>query len=110
MTMDLICLSKAPLHIVPLFRYRDFENKLHHCVPLWLSVFFWNDHDKKSNSEWTPRCKIYDLQMMGITENELIREVDVEYLQLNKKVKSLSEFMNDYDKKCLRGENFMRWL
>ncbi|CAD6634162.1 BAG_1a_G0030510.mRNA.1.CDS.1 [Saccharomyces cerevisiae] len=98
MTMDLICLSKAPLHIVPLFRYRDFENKLHHCVPLWLSVFFWNDHDKKSNSEWTPRCKIYDLQMMGITENELIREVDVEYLQLNKKVKSLSEFMNDYDK------------
>ncbi|CAI4034536.1 hypothetical protein SMKI_10G3290 [Saccharomyces mikatae IFO 1815] len=98
MTMDLICLSKAPLHIVPLFRYRDFENQLHHCVPLWLSVFFWNDHAKKSNSEWTPRCKIYDLQMMGITENELIQEVDVEYLQLNKKVKSLSEFMNDYDK------------
>ncbi|CAI4044051.1 hypothetical protein SKDZ_10G3340 [Saccharomyces kudriavzevii ZP591] len=97
MTMDLICLSKAPLHIVPLFRYRDFENKLHHCVPLWLSVFFWNDHAKKGKSEWTPRCKIYDLQMMGITENELIQEVDVGYLQPNKKVKSLSQFMNDYD-------------
>ncbi|CAI4044123.1 hypothetical protein N7582_003281 [Saccharomyces uvarum] len=102
MTMDLICLSKAPLHIVPLFRYRDFENKLHHCVPLWLSVFFWNDHAKKNNSEWTPRCKIYDLQMMGITENELIQEVDVEYLQLNKKVKSLSEFMNDYDENAFQ--------
>lgn len=95
-TMDLICLTKAPLHIVPLFRYRDYENKLHHCTPTWLSISFWNDSTKKLNI-WHPRCKIYDLQMMGLTENEIKEEIAIEYMSAPPKVKSIVELMNTYD-------------
>lgn len=105
MTMDLICLSRAPLHVVPLFRYLDYENKLHHCSPTWLSIFFWNDSINDTD-DWRPRCKIYDLQMMGLTENDLVQKVDIEPLKPGKNIKSIEQFMDQYDigvfdfKKC----------
>jgi len=98
MTMDLICLSRAPLHIVPLFRAIDYEEKLHYCIPNWLSIFFWND-SSKSIDEWHPRCKIYDLQMMGLTDNEIMEQADIPYLSANiKKDHSISTVVSNYER------------
>lgn len=97
MTMDLICLSRAPLHIVPLFRYLDYEENLHYCIPNWLSIFFWND-STKGVGEWHPRCKIYGLQMMGLTDNEIVGQADIPYLRAQSKKKhSIKQLMSDYD-------------
>ncbi|GAV47364.1 hypothetical protein ZYGR_0H02050 [Zygosaccharomyces rouxii] len=96
MTMDLICLSRAPLHVVPLFRYLDYESKLHHCSPTWLSIFFWND-SMNGTDDWRPRCKIYDLQMMGLTENDVLGKIDIDYLKPGKGVESIQQFMDQYD-------------
>lgn len=98
MTMDLICLSRAPLHIVPLFRYLDYENKMYHCSPTWLSIFFWND----TSEGWFPRCKIYDLQMMGLTENDVMQDVSIERLQNEKQVRAISQLMDVYDDSVFR--------
>lgn len=96
MTMDLICLSRAPLHVVPLFRYLDYEKQLHYCIPKWLSIFFWNDSRKNSN-EWHPRCQIYDLQMMGLTANEIVQRAEVSHLEVNKNIKCITDLIEDYD-------------
>lgn len=96
MTMDLICLSKAPLHVVPLFRYLDYEGQLHNCIPNWFSIFFWNDIATKKE-QWSPRCKIYDLQMMGLTENEISEEQEIVSLKCNRKINSIARFIDDYD-------------
>lgn len=94
-TMDLICLTRPPLHMVPLFRYIDYKNQLHYCTPSWLSISFWND--TKRMMEWHPRCKIYDVLMMGLTETELKEEIALDTLQMENNSKSLSEFMATYD-------------
>ncbi|KAL3231531.1 Vacuolar membrane-associated protein IML1 [Nakaseomyces bracarensis] len=96
-TMDLICLSRPPLHVVPLFRYIDYENKLHHGIPPWLNIFFWNDKTKDT-TKWTPKCQIYDLQMMGLTDNEVVEKIELEYLSPTRKEKDLSTLMSNYDR------------
>lgn len=96
MTMDLICLSRAPLHVVPLFRYLDYEKQLHYCIPQWLSIFFWNDSTKNKH-EWHPRCQIYDLQMMGLTDNELVKRPEVPYLHCDKHTKSIADLIYTID-------------
>lgn len=96
MTMDLICLSRAPLHVVPLLRYLDYESNLHHCSPTWLSIFFWNDASK-SSGEWFPRCNIYDVQMMGLNENDIIKEVNIPYINPGKGVNSIFQLMTIHD-------------
>ncbi|GAV52376.1 hypothetical protein ZYGR_0AG03670 [Zygosaccharomyces rouxii] len=105
MTMDLICLSRAPLHVVPLFRYLDYEGKLHHCSPTWLSIFFWNDSINDTD-DWRPRCKIYDLQMMGLTENDVLGKVDIDYLKPSSDVKSIQQFMDQYDTDVFNFKKF----
>lgn len=67
--IDLVCLSRAPLHVTPLFRYRNEKNEVKHCVPSWLDISFWSSTDRYTN-QWIPRCKIYEIQMMGVMENE----------------------------------------
>lgn len=106
MTMDLVCLSSAPLHVVPLFRCLDYQNNLHYCVPNWLSIFFWNDTSKNAE-EWHPRCKIYDLQMMGLANNELLEDqVYIPYLKPSKKdVTSVLEFINEFDNHVFKSIN-----
>lgn len=96
MTMDLICLSRAPLHVVPLFRYLDYEKQLHYSIPQWLSIFFWNDSTKNKH-EWHPRCQIYDLQMMGLTDNELVKRPEVPYLHCDKHIKSITDLIQKID-------------
>ncbi|KAA8893832.1 hypothetical protein FN846DRAFT_1025469 [Sphaerosporella brunnea] len=121
MGIDLVCLSRAPLHMVPLFRYRnpassrDEENQLSrpgvsppkhsghqlqpgewvYAMPHWIDISFWSSasekktrrsrgpgsgkvekrkdpklQKKKAKQVFRARCKIYELQMMGIVENE----------------------------------------
>ncbi|SSD58645.1 related to Vacuolar membrane-associated protein IML1 [Saccharomycodes ludwigii] len=96
-TMDIICLTQPPLHIVPLFRYLDYSGELHHCIPIWLSISFWSEVLKKYG-KWHPRCKIYDIQMMGVTENELKEEITISPLVPFSSVKSLNEFIHQYEK------------
>lgn len=105
MTMDLICLSRAPLHVVPLFRYLDYKDVLHHCIPNWLSIFFWNDSSKDID-EWQPRCKIYDLQMMGLTDNEVVRQAGIEYLKPDPRIPSIFEMMQFFDCNIFKDEHF----
>jgi len=122
MGIDLVCLSKAPLHMVPLFRYRNptssrtEETHLRpgssppkhypahqpqpqpgewvYSMPHWIDISFWSSasekktrrnrgpantriekrkdpklQKKKAAQVFRARCKIYELQMMGIVEN-----------------------------------------
>lgn len=114
--IDLVCLSKAPLYTVPLFRYRsptpigdDHENVQRlglsppkgsgqqpqpgewiYAMPHWIDISFWSSssekktrrgrgkaekkkdtkQQKKAPQGFKARCRIYQLQMMGIIENE----------------------------------------
>ncbi|KAI5805190.1 hypothetical protein EDC01DRAFT_725733 [Geopyxis carbonaria] len=128
MGVDLVCLSKVPLHTVPLFRYRnpvvasrqtrDEEaqsmrgvpglsppksapsqqpqpGEWVYAVPHWIDISFWSAGSekktrrnrgptgrvekrkcsvklaKKKSQGFRARCKMYELQMMGIMENEV---------------------------------------
>lgn len=96
--LDIVCLSQPPLHIVPLFRYKD-PNKggeVSHCVPNWCDISFFKDLALKT-SQWIPRCKIYELQMMGVMENE-VNDLEIERFQAIKGAKSVIEAMDVYDK------------
>lgn len=66
--LDLVCLSQPPLHTVPLFRYRSRRGQVAHCVPKWCDTSF---YAPKLAGQWIPRCKIYELRMMGLMENEV---------------------------------------
>jgi hypothetical protein len=94
-TVDIICLSQAPLHIVPLVRYLDNQNRLKHCIPNWLDISFWTDSSQAVH-QWLPKCKIYELQMMGVMENEL-STVNINDLELTNYI-SAKEAMEAYDK------------
>lgn len=97
-SVDIICLAQPALHVTPLFRYRDHNGTLHHCVPGWIDISFWNEKSSMT-MQWLPRCKIYELQMMGIMENEM-SAVTVEHLKPadNVDVTSVVELMDEYDK------------
>jgi len=97
-SVDIICLAQPALHVTPLFRYRDYNGSLHHCVPGWIDISFWNEKSHRT-TQWFPRCKIYELQMMGVMENEM-SAVTVEHLRpvVNPDLNSVSELMDDYDK------------
>ncbi|KAH3680345.1 hypothetical protein WICMUC_000412 [Wickerhamomyces mucosus] len=99
LSVDIICLAQPPLHITPLFRYRDKVNdSLHHVIPGWIDVSYWAQENFRK-LQWLPRCKIYELQMMGIMENEM-NAIAVEPLQNSIFEKSITETMNKYDRAC----------
>lgn len=93
-TIDVICLSQPPLHVVPLFRYLDGQHKTHHCIPNFMDISFWSD-SSQSVHQWLPRCKIYELQMMGVMENELT-SVSINDLNLGS-YQNVVDAMNGYD-------------
>ncbi|SCV99331.1 LAFE_0A00804g1_1 [Lachancea fermentati] len=107
MTIDIICLTRAPLHIVPLLRYRDYDNRLRYCAPTWLSISFWND-SSKAQHEWHPRCKMHDLQMMGLTETEMKGEIAIDHMTVPSDVKSITEFMSKYDHCTFTDQRILR--
>lgn len=102
MALDLVCLSQPPLHIVPLFRYKDpnKDGEVSHCVPNWLDISFFKDASDFS-SQWIPRCKIYELQMMGVMENN-VNDLSIERLKNFKDPKSVIESMDNYDSDLFR--------
>lgn len=100
--LDIICLSQPPLHTVPLFRYRDEYGKVAHCVPKWCDVSFFSEASTNT-SNWIPRCKIYELQMMGVMENE-VKEIQVDRLHFKEKI-PITESMDAYDEKLFRPVN-----
>lgn len=104
MTMDLLCLSRPPLHVVPLFRTIDHSNKLHYCVLPWLPTFFWNESKTTVYEHWKSRCKIYSLQMMGMTDKEVVRETKIDNLKLTEpgEIKTFEQFMEKYDSEVFR--------
>ncbi|TGZ85488.1 hypothetical protein EX30DRAFT_361315 [Ascodesmis nigricans] len=130
MGVDLVCLSKVPLHSVPLFKYRnptvasangETEDQTQYtgvpglsppkqthtgfrppepgewvyAIPHWIDISFWSAASEKkarrrtSNNKYgfrkkeyriakrkpahgfRARCKMYEVQMMGIMENEV---------------------------------------
>ncbi|TID29990.1 hypothetical protein CANINC_001502 [Pichia inconspicua] len=102
-TVDIICLSQPPLHIVPLVRYLDNQNRLKHCIPNWLDISFWTDTNQAVH-QWLPKGRIYDLQMMGVMENE-VSSVNIRDLELVQR-KTLVEAMNDYDRSVFIGFDY----
>ncbi|GMM31709.1 GTPase-activating protein [Martiniozyma asiatica (nom. inval.)] len=99
-TIDIICLSQPPLHVVPLLRYLDNQNKLKHCIPTWLDISFWSDSSQAVH-QWLPKCKIYDLQMMGVMENELAG-ISVNELDLSHE-RCVLDAMNAYDRAAFKS-------
>lgn len=98
-TIDVICLSQPPLHVVPLFRYLDSQHKPRHCIPNFMDISFWSDATQAVH-QWLPRCKIYELQMMGVMENELT-SININELNLGNHHSSM-DAMTSYDVNVFR--------
>ncbi|KAI5960303.1 IML1 [Candida pseudojiufengensis] len=94
-SLDIICLSQPPLHVTPLFRFLR-DGKVCHCVPIWCDVSFYKD--RSDDNQWIPRCKIYELQMMGVMENEA-SDARISRLHVNT---DLNEVMDKYDESIFK--------
>lgn len=97
--LDIVCLSQPPLHIVPLFRYRNDHGEVQHCVPKWCDMSFYAAATG-SSSQWISRCKIYELQMMGLMGNEA-NKFHLQRLHFELK-DSVVEHMDEYDNNLFR--------
>lgn len=94
--MDIVCLSRRPMHVVPLFRYRkkgssgdsiksdssmknpdDYE----YILPYICEISYYGEsHDASAaNSEFQPRMKMHELQMMSKIEVD-VRKAAIDYL------------------------------
>lgn len=101
--VDLVCLSRAPLHVTPLFRYKKEEGEIKHCVPSWLDISFWSSTDRFTN-QWIPRCKIYEIQMMGVMEDQ-VSSISIDYLPKGIFTpRSVDDLMTEYDNAIFKSK------
>lgn len=69
--VDIVLILPPPLHALPLFRYLDPSGALKYALPLWADILYWrNPWTPEESTRWRPRCKMYELQMMGVMEND----------------------------------------
>ncbi|KAG5421811.1 IML1 [Candida metapsilosis] len=94
-SLDIVCLSQPPLHVTPLFRFIK-DGRVSYCVPIWCDISFFKEKSDDSSSQWIPRCKIYELQMMGVMENEA-SDARISRLYLKQSGDSLVDSMEKYD-------------
>ena len=117
--LDLVCLTKMPLHSVPLFSYVSERPRINgqttlkaqaaasatpdllyfdahflsavdtemadcYSIPKWVNASFYSKtHDKPFRKDrFVPRCKMYDIQMLGILDHNLTT-VTVPLLEVN---------------------------
>lgn len=101
--LDIISLSQQPLHIVPLFRFKDpsKQHRISYCVPHWCDISFYSDRAANS-TQWIPRCKIYELQMMGVMDNRT-NQIKIERLS-GMYNKPILEAMDQYDDTIFKTE------
>lgn len=102
-SVDLVCLGGPPPHAAPMFRYRDLLNKLVWRKPLWFNCFFWVNGAfinsfEVDNDPNLLKCKLYDLQMMGVMEYEM-SGLEVPYLPPQGKFSFVKQYIEEYDKK-----------
>lgn len=102
--VDLVCLSRAPLHVTPLLRYKTKDGLVKHCIPSWLDISFWSSTDRYTN-QWIPRCKIYEIQMMGVMEDK-VSSISIDYLTKGIFApRSAEDVMTDYDNAIFKSQN-----
>lgn len=105
--VDLVCLSRPPLHVTPLLRYKDKTGVVKHCVPSWLDISFWSSSDTCSK-QWMPRCKIYEIQMMGVMEDNLSC-ISIDYLPRGIFAERyLDDLMTEYDESIFKPLETLR--
>lgn len=149
--LDLVCMTKMPLHSVPLFSYmserpkrgagEDIDGKAKPATPDPLyfdanmshgdreltqcySLAFWvycsyysKTHDKPfRRDQFIPRCKMYEIQMMGILDHNLTTVIvpllDVEDMSTGERHLSPSDrkhLHDDYDQAVFGGPSKPSW-
>lgn len=143
--LDLVCLSKVPLHTVPLFKFPaakppepqsaitkagrkdlrgmdrevtpdtrdplyydgpDEQSNLHmyYAMPHWIDASFYSrNQDQPFKSErFVTRCKMYEVQMMGIMEHE-IASIAIPLLHED------ANFWSDVSSKSLGDDKYLRY-
>lgn len=75
--MDIVCLSRRPLHIVPLFKYQKLrsdpseETDYEYILPFICEISYYGELNDASNDEFgrfQPRLRMHEVQMMGRAE------------------------------------------
>lgn len=102
--VDLICLGRPPLHVTPLLRYKTESGVVKHCIPSWLDISFWESTDSYTH-QWIPRCKIYEIQMMGVMEVQ-VSSISIDYLP--KATGRDERMMEEYDASIFKSAKASR--
>ncbi|KAJ7600695.1 hypothetical protein C8J56DRAFT_910997 [Mycena floridula] len=107
--LDLICLTKPPLHQSPIFSFQGFEPEAKDGMhgpramdplwggdedgeggktrtfwwePFWISVSFWDTQmDLPFRADrFIARAKMHEIQMLGLLEHDVLSSIEVPYL------------------------------
>lgn len=75
MGIDIVSLSKRPLHITPVLRYATEHKPYNYIVPFFCEISYFGSGEQldiiRDNGIFDRRCKMHELRMMGIMEDEM---------------------------------------
>ncbi|BFZ56572.1 vacuolar membrane-associated protein iml1 [Savitreella phatthalungensis] len=132
MGIDIVSLSKRPLHITPILRFRkrrpehqqyqsdknaslirrpdaDYE----YIVPFFCEVSYFGSGEQlfiiKDDAKFESRCKMHELQMMGVMEDEM-SAIAIEQLKVGTTGSSIAKddlerLAQDYDDSCFADDH-----